>query len=232
MSRWILSVDLGQSIDPTAICALEVSTRDDAVQAQFTDPPGELATLVNLDWFPRAGGGIIDPTRVVRVNVRHLERLPLRTPYPEQVYHVARLLRRAPLGGPGTSLTVDQTGVGRPVVDVMRHAGLDPVAVTITAGDGESRTPEGDYRVSKLLLVSNMQAMLNEGVLRIAKGLPDARALALELQDFRATYSDTGYARFGAREGRHDDLVLSVAIGAYWATRQQAREARTFPFAV
>lgn len=118
-------------------------------------------------------------------------------------------------------LVFDQTGVGRPVVDLFRRAGLNPIGVTITAGDGESRTPEGDYRVAKLLLVSRLQAALQEGSLRIAKDLPESRALALELQDFRAQVMQSGYTRFGAREGQHDDLVLAVALGAGYAGKAE-----------
>jgi hypothetical protein len=224
MSRWVLSVDLGQAMDPTAIAVLEVCTRRDAVAQQFTDPPGDLASLVTNDWFRKdTDGGVIQPRAVVRVDVRHLERLPLRTSYPDQVAHIAALLRRAPLASPRASLVADMTGVGRPVVDVLRRAGLRPVGVTITAGDKETRGFEGGYeewRVAKLLLVSHMQASLNEGTLRIAKSLPDARALVEEMQDFRANISEAGYTSFGAREGAHDDLVLSVAIGNWWACRQ------------
>jgi hypothetical protein len=36
-----------------------------------------------------------------------------------------------------------------------------------------------------------------------------------ELRDFRAEVTDSGYWRFGARAGKHDDLVLAVAI-ALW----------------
>jgi len=60
---------------------------------------------------------------------------------------------------------------------------------------------------------------MSTGTSRIAKALPDARALAEELMDFRANISEAGYTSFGAREGAHDDLVLAVAVGVCWATR-------------
>ena len=99
-------------------------------------------------------------------------------------------------------------------------AGLSPEAITITSGDGEG-AGDGthDHGVSKLRLVSRLQAALHAEELRIAAELKDARALVEELQSFRATISDSGYARFGARSGRHDDLVLAVAIGAWWCSR-------------
>jgi hypothetical protein len=80
------------------------------------------------------------------------------------------------------------------------------------------------------MLVSKLQALLHSGELRIAKELPDAHVLALEMQDFRANISETGYTRFGAREGQHDDLVLSVAIGAWFADMQ--RETTYFTFRI
>ena len=67
---------------------------------------------------------------------------------------------------------LDQTGVGRPVVDMFRHAGLSSIGVTITAGDSETRVHADEFRVAKLLLVSRLQAALHAGELRIAKELP------------------------------------------------------------
>ena len=76
MPRHIVSVDLGQSIDPTAIAVLEVTTRAEALEARYDDPPGP---PVPKDWFGQTGG-LKHPERVCRVDVRHLERLPLRMP--------------------------------------------------------------------------------------------------------------------------------------------------------
>jgi hypothetical protein len=233
-SKWIVSVDLGQSIDPTAISVLQVMTRQDAVTHYYnlTEEERESPDVLRppLDWYRTAPGsdsGVMHPHAMVRVDVRHLERLPLRTTYPDVVTHIENMLRRPPLSFPRAALVVDMTGVGRPVVDLLRRAGLDPVGVTITAGDGETRTPEGDFRVAKLLLVSRLQALLHSGELRIAKSLAEARTLAIELQDFRANISESGFTRFGAREGQHDDLVLAVACGAWYASRNRQATVRT-----
>lgn len=222
-SRWVVSADLGQSIDPTAIAVLEVTTRRDVVRNfyAFDDEtrPADIEAPPN-EWFAiMAGGGLREPAMPVRIDVRHLERLPLRTNYVDVVQHISGLLTRPPLASPRADLVLDQTGVGRPVVDMFRRRGLRPRAVTITGGDGESQDHADNYRVAKLLLVSRLQALLHSGELRIAKGLKEAQNLAFELQDFRASITDSGYTRFGAREGQHDDLVLAVAIGAWWSSR-------------
>jgi hypothetical protein len=48
--------------------------------------------------------------------------------------------------------------------------------------------------------------------------LVDAEALVQELQDFRVNYTDSGRLQFGAREGKHDDLVLGLAIAVWLAS--------------
>lgn len=145
--------------------------------------------------------------------VGHLERLPLNTPYPGVVRHVAQMLAAPRLRGK-SELVIDFTGVGRPVFDMFVGHGVTPIGVTITAGDAVSR--DGLIsKVPKLNLISRIQALLHDGRLKIHKNLPDAPQLVAELQDFRGTVTDTGYWKFGARSGRHDDLVLAVAI-ALW----------------
>jgi hypothetical protein len=44
----------------------------------------------------------------------------------------------------------------------------------------------------------------------------EAAAPVARLQNFRATISDAGYASFGARTGKRDDLVLALAISCWW----------------
>jgi hypothetical protein len=228
-SRWIVGMDVGQSIDPSAIAVLQVQTRGDVHRQYYASPP-DTPGLVEppKDWYARFGDvtRVADPLAVARIDVRHLERLPLRMNYLDQIAHVSQLLNRAPLAQYRPAFVLDMTGVGRPVIDLFRHARLRPVGITITAGDGESRTDAGDYRVAKLLLVSRLQAAFHSGALRISKHLAEAQTFVHELQDFRANISESGVTRFGARESRHDDLILAVAIAAYWASAQ--RTASTF----
>src|SRR6266702_650882 len=94
--------------------------------------------------------------------VRHLERLPLGTPYPAVVARVGRLLAKVP----GAELAIDMTGVGRPVFDLFSYAGISPIGVRITAGTAETR--EGSVcSVPKLVLVSRLTALLHQGQLKI-----------------------------------------------------------------
>jgi len=150
----------------------------------------------------------------VLFQIGHLERLPLGTPYPAIVAHVGRLLAKLPGGRP--ELVIDHTGVGRPVFDMFVYSGIYPLGVVITAGTAE--THEGGFcSVPKLTLVSRLQALLHEGRLKIQRELGEAETLVRELQDFRVDYTAAGHLTFNARSGKHDDLVLALAIAVWKA---------------
>ena len=145
--------------------------------------------------------------------VGHLERLPLGTPYPAIVAHVGRLLGKLPAG---TELVIDITGVGKPVFEMFTYAGISPLGVLITAGTAETR--DGVIcGVPKLTLVSRLQALLHEGRLKILRELAEAETLVRELQDFQVEFTATGHLTFNARSGKHDDLVLALAIAVWRA---------------
>src|SRR5687768_6255688 len=90
--------------------------------------------------------------------IRHLERFPLRTPYPAIVEYVVGLVQRDPLAG--SYLVVDQTGVGRAVVDLLWQASLNAYLrpVTITAGH-RIAADGGGYHVPKKELIGALQVL-------------------------------------------------------------------------
>jgi hypothetical protein len=92
----------------------------------------------------------------------------------------------------------------------------------ITAGTAQ--TEDGKFlHVPKMLLISRLQALLHEGRLRIQKSLHEASVLMGELLDYRIQYTAAGHLTFNAREGRHDDLVLALAIACYRAAGDGVR---------
>lgn len=113
-----------------------------------------------------------------------------------------------------SELVIDYTGVGRPVFDMFRDHGTSPIGVNITGGT--AITHEGlIWSVPKDHLISRIQMLLHAGRLKIHSDLPDATALVGELQSFKADFTDTGYIKFNARAGAHDDLVLALGV-ALW----------------
>lgn len=196
MPSFTVGADLGQAQDYSAFAVLE---RDDA------------------------------PRPVYRC--RHLERVPLGTPYvsgrhePPEARGVGErllaLLLQPPL--PGCTVAVDETGVGRAVIDALRllrlPCRLRPVTITAGASWGGDR--DGSLRVPKRELVGTLQALLGQGRLHIAASLPLAAVLVKELNEFRVRLTAAAHETFGAewRTGAHDDCVLALGIALWVAER-------------
>jgi hypothetical protein len=152
--------------------------------------------------------------------LRHLRRFTLGTPYTEIVPAVSQLVAAPPLAG-RVSLVVDQTGVGRAVVDMLkRSVSCQVVPVTITAGQNVTQAENGSRHVPKKELVTCLQLLLQARRLQIARSLPEAATLVRELENFRVKITQAAHETFGAwREGQHDDLVLAAALAGWWAER-------------
>jgi hypothetical protein len=161
-------------------------------------------------------------------DVVHAERLPLGTSYPDIVEHTRELLSRPPLRD-RCHLVIDESGVGRAVGDAFEAAGLRAVRVTITAGTDVEKKDGLRWSVAKSLLISGVDAKLHSGELKFAAGLVEAHQLSAELKDFQRTLTATGRATFQARTGKHDDLVLSVAIALWWALERRKHRMRVGP---
>ncbi len=117
-------------------------------------------------------------------------------------------------------LAVDATGVGSPVIDLLKRermkATLKPIQI-IGGANGSSEF--GMTRVPKRDLVSTVQVYLQNGRLKIAEQLPEAETLTRELQNFQVKINDNAHDSYGAwREGTHDDLILAASLALWAAT--------------
>lgn len=184
-SRFVAGLDLGQKRDHSAIAVIEL--RRELLPER--DP---------VTW----GFKHLESMRMV-----HLERVPLGTAYPDVVSRVSTVLRDGRLKG--ATLVADGTGVGAPVVDLLRKAGLPCriVSVTITGGHADHATADG-YSVPKRDLLSGLQVVFEHGTLQIAKGMPMAEELVKELT--------------GMRKGSRDDLALASSLACWWIRKTDA----------
>jgi hypothetical protein len=197
MGWYFVGVDLGQSRDFTAIAVVERAERKGA-----WDP-------VMFSW-----------RKAVALHLRYLERIPLGTPYPEVVNRVVEVTRSPELAD-RCHLAVDGTGVGRPVVDMLRRARAKGILMPalITSGDAET-VGNGYYRIPKRDLIIGLQVLLQREALQIAAGLQYGPALVAEMGEMRVKVTAAGNEQYGAwREGTHDDLVFAVAL-ACWCARK------------
>lgn len=215
---FFLGLDLGQAADPTAIAVVERLLPPPPLP---TPTPARLpsrAPVFSSRLYPIPRGP--QPPPPYEFDCRHLERIPLNTPYPAVVDRVQELLATPALRNQ-TQLVVDATGVGRPVVDLFEHRGLDPVAITITGGD--TVTYERGWRVPKRDLVGAVAVLLQSDRLRFAAQLPEVPTLVRELLAFRVKIDPlTAHDSYGAAEWRtgiNDDLVLALAVAVWYGLR-------------
>jgi hypothetical protein len=208
----VVAVDLGQLHDYTALAAVEARAAAYRREEIGRDPEFGLPRE-QVVW---------DSGPPVRFAVRHLERQPLGTPYHEVAARVHAIMSKLP----DAVLVMDATGVGRGPVDLVRHLGCRPIALTITSGEqasGDAAT--GEWHVPKLNLITTPLVAFQQGMMQIAAALPEAPVLREQLLALRQTILPSGRGRFeplGQADldgAAHDDYVLALGM-ACWIAEQ------------
>ena len=155
------------------------------------------------------------PGRRTRRAVRHLERLPLDTPYTVIAERIARLANQLAASNP---LQRDRRCHGRRPAcrrcPAHPRGPLESVPVTIGHADRETYV-DGFWRVGKRDLIARLQVAFDFDELTIARDLPEAETLIEELTAMRATIRSTGRTRYESPGEAHDDLAIALAL-AWW----------------
>ena len=192
----IVGVDVGQKHDPTAVVVAEALLE---------------------------GSG---RTALWDFTIRHMERLPLNTSYPDVSTRILQVVERVAAYPPPANtqtaspvhVVVDSTGVGAPVVDILRreihdtHAAL--TEATFTHGDRLVGVfGDGKMSVGKAFLVSRLQALFQTQRIHLPKNHAEAEAMTTELMDYEIRISEDANDKYGAFQvGTHDDLVTALGL--------------------
>ncbi len=202
MKQYIMGVDLGKKNDYSVISVIKEGFHRKAkptVQDLEVGHEGEVVT-----------------TRVWQI--LHLERIELGTDYTRVIEIVKELLSTAELAN-NTDLVVDATGVGAPVVDFMRHSGLNPVPLLYTSGNQTNMGSDGIVRVPKADLANTLLFYWNSGRLKYPSNLPFLDKLLLEMGSFVVKITKSVNMTYEAlQETDHDDMVMSVAMAVWWGS--------------
>ena len=221
--EYICSVDIAKKRDYTAIQIY----RDSPDIKRFAPESGREAMVVNyLDLVYQA------KMQAVR--------------YTEQVRMIKELLERIDLLN-NTQLLVDGTGVGEPVVDMMREVGLMPFPIIFTGGT-EARPVYADigkvfggsegfgrFRGAQVLkemsvpkddLVHAGMIVLQQGRLRMAPNLQHMDDFKRQLAGFKGKVNEkSGRTKYNAEnDDVHDDLVVTYLMAAWWITYRRVTE--------
>jgi hypothetical protein len=210
----VVGLDVGQKRDPTALAVVEIVERETGrvFHAKHAHLYDDCLDPVGRELGCRA-------ERHDVFVVRDLGRLPLGTPYPvvgERVVEVIERLNQRRLHT-APRLVVDATGVGTPVVDILRSAlrevRCDLTEATFVHGEMyEGGWAASKARVGKAYLVSRLQALLATGRIKLPKSR-SARQLARELEDYEIRVDEAARLTAGAfRTGAHDDLVTALGL--------------------
>ena len=165
-----------------------------------------------------------------RLELRYAERVALGTPYTVVAERMRRIVTDLNRWGQ-CELVVDASGVGEPVMDMLRGSsmGCSVIAVKITGGEKATRAGN-EWHVPKGDLMAALQMVLEKGQLKIARRLKETGALVRELLDVQATMGANGRVRMGADGyGQHDDLVIAVAL-ACWRGGKEKKWSTAIPW--
>jgi hypothetical protein len=227
--RFSVGCDLGQANDFTAVAVLEKKI-----------VPPESALFAPLGAHP--GNRLVEGDTVY--DLVYLKRPKLGTSYNTVAKKVADLVcELEPQGAFGelgqVTLSVDGTGVGRAVVDMLdsefKRRGttsksiprVDFRRVSITGSQTSLKRPTrsgGYWSVPKHELIFPCVAAFQQGKIRIAKGIKDRDALVSELKNYRRKVNiATGGLQFEPwRESAHDDLLFALCLSLWgWETRRR-----------
>lgn len=207
---FIVSLDIGQSHDPTALAILERRIV-------------QLGAAIHQEYHNR-----------------FLLRFPLGTPYPDIAEEVSGLLKqlprppawqedvrrlqrdapshRLPPEPPRHVFIIDNTGVGRPVGDMFARLSMRTLRIMITGGTQVTNPVRDEYHVPKSALIGAFQVALQTYRFKAAEGMPEVLTLIQEARDFqykiKSTASEDPYLVW--RSGAHDDLLLAVCMGVWY----------------
>ncbi len=185
----VCGVDLGRADDWTVVAVLDV----------LRDAPA-----------------VGSPRPVPRFELVHLARMR-HQPWPVIAQRLGEMARWPALSG--SRWAVDATGVGAPVVDLLRPLVPRLTAVTITSGMAATAPAANAANVPKVALISNLEVLVQTRRLTVDPAVREASVLREELANYSYEISEaTGRMTSGAGGGGHDDVVLALAIGLWAAT--------------
>jgi hypothetical protein len=190
--EFFIGLDLGQRRDYSAIVILET------------------AEIASKERSPLT----FAPTITTRRTVRHIERLGIRTPYPDIVERATRIADKLADIAP-TNLAIDATGGGIPVRDMFRKPTAKWRFAPVMIGSGfRENFVDGFWRVSKMDLIGRLQLAFDFNHLTIEPSLDRTETLIEELAAMRGFERKRG--RIIEAPGRkHDDLALALTL-AWW----------------
>jgi len=156
-----------------------------------------------------------------RLRCKHLKRYPQGTDYCVVVDHVL-------VNSKADIIVVDFTGVGRPVVDLLRRRANQRhfpgrIRPVILAGSDARARIKSEERgthwvVPKIDLVSCALILQQRHGLRLPANA-DTEQLFQEMREFSMRPTPAGNLQLGTERPGHDDLLIALGLASWWMVR-------------
>lgn len=212
-----IGIDIGQIADSTAIAVIEAMQVDHGRTKVIPRPERVPTVDDHWDFWPE-----YETTKKVHVleteyTLRHIERVPLGTSYPDVAKKIAGMLCSPLLYRRSVRVLIDVTGVGRPVYDsLLSEISLHPESrdarvkpITFAAGQKYNRS---NGTLGKAFLVSRLQSLLQNNQVH-APDTAEVKAMLEELRVYEIKVDQDGHDTYGAfKVGKHDDLATALAL--------------------
>ena len=146
-------------------------------------------------------------------------RFPLSTPFHAVLTYLQT--RATPWPSEPYTLITDASGIGDVLIEDMRREGLRPEGIVITGG-GSATKDERDphiWHVARNILVTTLKQRLGTSLtLRCSTEM--AVLIAKEAANMQYSITSALHIQTEPRQGKHDDLLLSVAMGVWFGQNQ------------
>jgi hypothetical protein len=214
-----LGIDLAQARDRTALIALDSYRVEPDVSLEEINAMNSVRDALHRR-------RLRTPKRQLHHEIVHIQRFKAGMTYPAQVSAIitaADALSTEEVA----HIVIDATGVGRPVVDMLRQecTTYPLTAVTITGGTEQTRSGR-NVSVPKADLVGLIETVISQQRLHAVPGLPQSDDLDKELRAFGYELGPTGKPRYEGK-GAHDDLVTGLSL-ALWGSEKGVGSGASF----
>jgi hypothetical protein len=123
---------------------------------------------------------------------------------------------------------IEANGVGEGVIEIIErelpNAQLYKVYVT---GGINASVDYNEIKLPKSQMLSRLVALYDAGLIHMSKKSRQINAMIDELQSFNINVSESnGHETYGAKIGKHDDMVISLALACWYGQSQQPYQPR------
>lgn len=221
-----IGVDVGQSVDPTAVVIVEPEVRETVIHHEAYKEKTATHMVQHPAWDEKV--------KEVHYMVRKQRRLPLGLSYVSIIEEIKRSIMDIPKQENvelSILMWIDATGVGKPVADLISKElpGIILFAVYLTGGEAKEavKVLVREVNLPKAYLVSRLQVLISRSRIH-SPDTPEARVMKEELMNYQIKVNENANAQFGAfKVGTHDDLVTALGLACLYEPAMSAPSIRS-----